>query len=224
MLVGEYPICMSLVSGSVRRKSNGSGIALPFFRHPIKRGFFMRKTYIRFVVPVFVFLLALVISGNIPTGHLFALQAGGGAAQGGTNTGSSADTGSGNVQPGYPGSNTYGTGTDQNPEAGTSPDNNYSSGSGMNQAGIDNNASPNNNAGSNVGVGQTPTGQGTTSGSQGVGAIPGGAAQAANTDNANRSVPWGSIIISFIAGLVIGGLLFGRRQTTIDRTNLRRTA
>lgn len=185
----------------------------------------MRNTYIRWMVPLFVFVLAIVISTNIPSGRMFALQAGGGSAVG---------------QSGTPGTGTYGVGSDQDSHGsdigtpgngmGSNPDNN-SSDTGMNPDGTGSS-----NAGQGLGVGQSPLGQ-DANGSQGVGgtggtnaaqtgngAVSGGVTQVPNTDTASPSVPWGSIILSFIVGLVVGGLIFGRRPTNVDRTNLRRTA
>lgn len=183
----------------------------------------MRNTYVRFVVPIFVFALAIVISANVPHARLLAEQ--GGISGAGSSGASSQGTYSG--QPGDTGTGSYDQGT-QTPDnsnlgtpAGTPGDN---SGTGINQAGSDDNAGQGAGQGAvNPGTNTSPGVANTPPGTAGAGAT-GAATPDQNNANTSHDTPWGSIIISFIVGLVVGGLIFSRRQTPIDRTNLRRSA
>jgi hypothetical protein len=147
----------------------GSGIAVPIIETPKNKGNVMRNRYIRLLLPVFVFVLAIIISANIPAGKLLAMQ-GGGSGSGAVTSGTSD----------------YGT-----------------------QGSVGNSV-----------PGTTGPGTGSVTG----GTTPGATNQAGTDANAGRGLGWGSVILSFIVGLVIGALIFGNRREAIDRDNLRRRA
>jgi hypothetical protein len=146
----------------------------------------MRNRYIRLLVPVFVFVLAIIISANIPSGKLLSMQGGG--------------SGSGAVTPGTSDnpSGSYQSGTGSNPDQGTGQ-----------QGSVGNSA-----------AGTTAPGAGSATGAT----TPGTTNQPGTDANAGRNLGWGSVILSFIMGLVIGALIFGNRRETIDRDSLRRRA
>jgi hypothetical protein len=148
-----------------------------------------------------VFILALVLVFSTPGGPLFAQQSNAATPQGNANQGNTAN-------PGYPVGAGNNSGTGQSTAPGTDP---YSQPSGASSQ--SNGVSPTN---SQSGVAGVDTSAPPTPANE--------AATPVSTTYSRAGFPWGWSILSFIIGLIIGGLAFHRPAVNRDRDNLRRVA
>jgi hypothetical protein len=171
--------------------------------HKSLQGVFMRKTHLHLLV-LSALVVALIAAGPcLAGGKLFAMQQG--------------STGSGNVS-GSGQSNT-GPGTSNNPDVNNGTNTNNSNGTTTNNPAT-NNPSDGNYLGSGSGSSQQNAGQ-----APGAAGAYGPGTQA-NSDVARANAPWGWMILSFIVGLIVGGLAFRRTvyRDRIDRTDIHRAA
>jgi len=201
-------------------------------------GVFMRKNEFQRIVFLALVALALVVVLPNLTGALMAVQSGSTGQSSGSTSGSGSGVGS---NPGaQPGSGTYSnSGVGQSGSSGSGMGQSGSSGGSMiggSSTGSVDNGSSTGSTGSSLGSSSSQGGSSTGGGmgsDMGSSSGQSGLSQSSQSGNMNQAGsdtsraggrPIGSMIVSFIAGLIVGGLIFRARPARRDRDDFRRAA